>query len=203
MSGLFRPPGADPLATRADTGPYVQNVCGCLSLSKAKMYRDFIKYFEDGVISEDTLASMIREGHMFDDNFYASILHDDLVLVILYNKLDESPEVKAAVEGAGGNITEIQQSLSSLGFATSAAVPGNAEHAGAALIKFDKMWTNVTKQPQNKMTLSLRPALAKESTAPSTSHNEAGKAKRVRNSVSSREKKTLAEEADTFLNEGK
>lgn len=48
MEQLFLPTELNPLASRVDTGPYVENICKHLSLSSAQVYRHFMKYFEEG-----------------------------------------------------------------------------------------------------------------------------------------------------------
>ncbi|KAL1591663.1 hypothetical protein SLS60_011661 [Paraconiothyrium brasiliense] len=200
MPPLFRPPGADPLATRADTWPYIHNICGYLSLNNAKMYRDFIQYFEDGTIPEATLATMVRESHIFDDLPDVSLLHDDLVIVILVNKADENLVAKAA--SAIVEISKDQRS-SRNEHAPSAAVPGYAEHAGADDNELIKTPANVAKQPENGITLSLRPAPTMEVTPALASLAETAKIKRVRHPVRGSEKRALAQEAEKFLVEGK
>ena len=45
---LFLPEKLNPDASVVDTWPYVNNICSHLSLNDAKLYRGYIKYFEQG-----------------------------------------------------------------------------------------------------------------------------------------------------------
>ncbi|KAF2449188.1 hypothetical protein P171DRAFT_480294 [Karstenula rhodostoma CBS 690.94] len=202
MPSLFRPP-ANPLATRADTWPYIYNICGHLTLGSASVYRNFIKLFEDGVVAEETLSSMIRDSHIFDNNLDASLLHDDLVIVILLNKVDASNQATAAAEPARCTVAPPQPSSRSE-HRSPPALLAQVEY-GKADVEYEKgheVATDVESRFNHESQLSPEPSSTRVETPVITSISGAT-VNRVRNPVGSWEKKTLAQEAEKFLTTGK
>lgn len=108
MDQLFRPSNTDPTASKANTLPYVDNICQYLSSSSAEWYRGLMKCFEEGTspgsvlageigtdspldrFDEKTLELLVRAGHFFDGQPYVQYHHEDLVMIIILNKLDDS-----------------------------------------------------------------------------------------------------------------
>ncbi|KAK3210218.1 hypothetical protein GRF29_44g2030962 [Pseudopithomyces chartarum] len=90
MDQLFRPSNTDPTASKANTLPYVDNICQYLSSSSAEWYRGLMKCFEEDRFDEKTLELLVRAGHFFDGQPYVQYHHEDLVMIIILNKLDDS-----------------------------------------------------------------------------------------------------------------
>ncbi|KAK7186409.1 hypothetical protein DPSP01_013112 [Paraphaeosphaeria sporulosa] len=184
MMQLFRPPGADPLATRADTWPYIHNICGYLALGKNSLYRNYIQLFENGALDEATLSSMIRDSHIFDDNFDAELLHDDLIIMILLNKADNEFQATAAPESASHSMAPFQYYLERC-HGVAPVLPSQFQH--------DKIGTRLNHEIEPSSELS----------SPPPSPPEATPVKRIRKTVGGWEEKMLTQEAESFLTKGK
>ena len=143
MDQLFRPSSIDPLAFKAGTAPYIDNICRYLSPDSARLYRSALRCFEEGTsfrpvsagaisvnvlsdrFDEETLALLVRDGHFFNGQPIAQYHHDDLVLVIMLNKLEST------ITRVGGSQADVTSPQSN-GFDT---VGNNRQETSGSRIK--------------------------------------------------------------------
>lgn len=205
MSQLFRTTHVDPLAPSVDTWPYVHNICGRLALDKGSLYRSYMELFEDGeyayavredradvllgATGEEKLTSLIRDSHVFDGDFEAEMLHEDLLVVVLLNEAGNDEE------DAKQEKEKVQEQV-----VLELDPPFEGDRMNERGVE-----ARHADEPADKIspTISSPHAAITPSTPAVEILSKVSSAKRIRKAVGGWEEKMLAEEAQKFLTKGR